>query len=41
MLAGLTDIDKKEHAIGAVMEDGTTYIEEETVKLLSIPQEYI
>jgi predicted phosphoribosyltransferase len=37
----LTDIDNKEHAIGAVMEDGTTYVDEETVKLLCITQEYI
>jgi hypothetical protein len=26
--AGTEDIDNKEHAIGAVMEDGTTYINE-------------
>jgi putative phosphoribosyl transferase len=37
----LTDIDNKEHAIGAVMEDGITYIDEETVKFLRIDQEYI
>jgi putative phosphoribosyl transferase len=37
----LTDMDNKEHAIGAVMEDGTTFLDEETVKLLSITQEYI
>jgi putative phosphoribosyl transferase len=37
----LTDIDNKEHAIGAVMEDGTNYIDEETVKMLSIGEDYI
>lgn len=37
----LTDLDNKEHAMGAVMEDGTVYLEEETVKLWSITQEYI
>jgi hypothetical protein len=26
--AGTEDIDNKEHAIGVVMEDGTTYIDE-------------
>ena len=37
----LTDIDNKEQAIGAIMEDGTTYIDKELVEELSIPSEYI
>jgi predicted phosphoribosyltransferase len=37
----LTDIDNKEQAIGAVMEDGTTYLDRELVKELSIPDDYI
>src|SRR6476661_4833899 len=37
----LTDIDNKEQAIGAIMEDGTTYLDKELVEELSIPAEYI
>lgn len=37
----LTDPDNKEHAIGAVMEDGTTYIDQDLVQLLGINQEYL
>lgn len=37
----LTDPANKEHAIGAIMEDGTTYIDQELVQLLSINQEYL
>ena len=37
----LTDPDNKEHAIGAIMEDGTTYIDQDLVALLSIKQEYL
>jgi putative phosphoribosyl transferase len=37
----LTDPDNKEHAIGAVMEDGTTYFDEELVNQLYITKEYI
>jgi len=37
----LTDIDNKEQAIGAIMEDGTTYIDEELVSDLQLTAEYI
>jgi putative phosphoribosyl transferase len=37
----LTDPNNKEHAIGAVMEDGTTYLDESLVSLLQITPEYL
>src|SRR5919204_6256965 len=37
----LSDIDDKEQSIGAVMEDGTTYIDQQLVNDLQIPSEYI
>ena len=37
----LTDPDNKEHAIGAVMEDGTTYLDQELANQLFIDKEYI
>jgi putative phosphoribosyl transferase len=37
----LTDPDNKEQAIGAVMEDGTTYLDEGLISLLHITSEYI
>jgi putative phosphoribosyl transferase len=37
----LTDIDNKEQSIGAVMEDGTTYLNEELISMLQITREYI
>jgi putative phosphoribosyl transferase len=37
----LLDIDNKEQSIGAVMEDGTTYIDQQLVNDLQIPSEYI
>src|SRR5215813_9287157 len=37
----LTDRDNKEQAIGAIMEDGTTYLDEELVKMLQITPEYL
>jgi len=37
----LRDIDNKEQAIGAVMEDGTTYLDEELISMLQITREYI
>src|SRR5436309_4942305 len=37
----LTDPDNKEQAIGAVMEDGTTYLNEELINDLQIPSEYL
>jgi len=37
----LTDPDNKEHAIGAVMEDGTTYLDQELANQLYIDKEYI
>jgi predicted phosphoribosyltransferase len=37
----LTDPDNKEHAIGAIMEDGTFYIDEELIQHLYINREYI
>jgi putative phosphoribosyl transferase len=37
----LTDPDNKEQAIGAIMEDGTTYIDQEIVSMLQIAPGYI
>jgi predicted phosphoribosyltransferase len=37
----LRDQDNKEQAIGAVMEDGTTYLDEELISMLQITQDYI
>jgi putative phosphoribosyl transferase len=37
----LTDPDYKEHGYGAIMEDGTTYFNEELVNQLYITKEYI
>jgi putative phosphoribosyl transferase len=37
----LADPDNKEQAIGAIMEDGTTYIDQEAVNHLQIPPEYL
>jgi putative phosphoribosyl transferase len=37
----LTDIDNKEQSIGAIMEDGTTYLDKEIIEELSIPDDYI
>jgi putative phosphoribosyl transferase len=37
----LTDMDNKEQAIGAIIEDGTTYLDKELVEELSIPADYI
>ncbi len=37
----LTDIDNKEQAIGAVMEDGTTYLDENLVNMLQLTPEYL
>lgn len=37
----LTDPDNKEHAIGAIMEDGTSYVDEELIQLLQISSEYL
>ena len=37
----LTDRDNKEQAIGAVMEDGTTYLYEELISMLQINPEYL
>jgi putative phosphoribosyl transferase len=37
----LTDPDNKEHAIGAITEDGTTYIDQETVNHLQISPQYL
>ncbi|MGC2575485.1 MAG: phosphoribosyltransferase family protein [Candidatus Nitrosopolaris sp.] len=37
----LTDPDNKEHAIGARMEDGTTYLDEQLVNHLQISPEYL
>ena len=36
----VTDPENKEHAIGAIMEDGTMYIDEE-LNLLQISSEYL
>jgi len=37
----LTDPDNKEEAIGAIMEDGTTYLDEELINDLQIAPEYL
>ena len=37
----LTDPDNKEHAIGAIMEDGTTFLDQELIKFLSISEDYL
>ena len=37
----LTDPDNKEQAIGAIMEDGTTYIDQQLINDLQIPSEYL
>src|SRR5436309_10659139 len=37
----LTEPDNKEQAIDAVMEDGTTYLDEELISMLQIPPEYV
>src|SRR5436309_9106557 len=37
----LTDPDNKEQAIGAIMEDGTTYLDRELISELSISDDYI
>jgi putative phosphoribosyl transferase len=37
----LTDMDNKEQAIGAIMEDGTTYLDKELISELSISEDYI
>jgi putative phosphoribosyl transferase len=37
----LTDPNNKEQAIGAVMEDGTTYLDEELISMLQITPEYV
>ena len=37
----LTDPDNKEQAIGAVMEDGTTYLDQELISMLQITPDYI
>jgi putative phosphoribosyl transferase len=37
----LTDPDNKEQAIGAIMEDGTTYIDQQLIDDLQIPIEYL
>jgi predicted phosphoribosyltransferase len=37
----LTDIDNKEQAIGAIMEDGTTYLDKQLIEELWIPADYI
>lgn len=37
----LTDIDNKEQAIGAVMEDGTTYLDKELISMLQITKDYV
>ncbi|MGC2571730.1 MAG: phosphoribosyltransferase family protein [Candidatus Nitrosopolaris sp.] len=37
----LTDRHNKEQAIGAVMEDGTTYLDEEIISMSQIPPEYL
>ena len=37
----LTDRDNKEQAIGAIMEDGTAYLDEELIKVLRITSEYL
>ena len=37
----LTGRDNKEQAIGAIMEDGTTYLDEELTRMLQITPEYL
>jgi putative phosphoribosyl transferase len=37
----LTDPNNKEQAIGAVMEDGTTYLDEDLISMLQITPEYL
>jgi putative phosphoribosyl transferase len=37
----LRDMDNKEVAIGATLEDGTTYLNEYFIELLEIPQAYV
>jgi putative phosphoribosyl transferase len=37
----LTDSDNKEQAIGAIMEDGTTYLDKELINMLQITSEYL
>src|SRR5215831_331705 len=37
----LTDRDNKEQAVGAIMEDGTTYLDEELTRMLQITPEYL
>jgi putative phosphoribosyl transferase len=37
----LTDIDNKEQAIGAVMEDGTTYLNEQIISMSKITSGYL
>jgi predicted phosphoribosyltransferase len=37
----LTDMDNKEQAIGAIMEDGTTYLDEELIFDLQIDTDYL
>jgi len=37
----LTDQDNKEHAIGAIMEDGTTYLDQDVTNHLQISSEYM
>src|SRR6476661_8425799 len=37
----LTDPDNKEQAIGAIMEDGTTYLDKELISMLQITPEYL
>jgi putative phosphoribosyl transferase len=37
----LTDPDNKEQAIGAIMEDGTTYVDEELIRHFRISSEYL
>ena len=37
----LTDPDKKEHAIGAIMEDGSVYVDEQLINHLQISPEYL
>jgi putative phosphoribosyl transferase len=37
----LTDPDNKEQAIGAILEDGTTYIEHDLINHLRISSEYL
>ena len=37
----LTGRDNKEQAIGAIMEDGTTYLDEELTSMLQITPEYL